>query len=437
MLIQADYKKPQIITCSMTDRLLEQLPVSVIFFYKEKLSLELLVAALRKVLVDFPLFAGRLKIVNSDLLIDCNNEGVQFSCCSDGDSLTRTLNNMSQAKFKTLFDPLIVEDVLKNQGPLLTIRLTQFACGGTALGVCWHHSVADMQTFMCFMRAWSAAANGKQHESPLLIEDRDAYLQERLKRNESVPSNVRYLRSIEILRLTLYRLTAARKKSVIRIYFSDSEIESMKQFFLDRTGQMLSRNDVLCAHMFSLITDLDDYGKDRYLSIPVNYRNRLGLPQNLLGNMIDFVNVLLPQSADSFTAAQAIREGINSFENNSSVLSTYRYIEDNGGGKKIQRFLSKSIDPLRRAIVMTNWSKFGVYDISFLEAKPLYFTSVGDLPFPWFCAITNGLSNQGLIFSAILPTKLIQKLKQPKNLERLHQYRDFNETRPAHMKTLY
>lgn len=434
MLIQANRKNQQVVTCSMTDRLFEQLPVSVIFFYKETLSIEPLIAALRKVLVDFPLFSGRLKIVDDDLLIDCNNEGVQLSYCFGKGLLSDVLDDMSQTKFNTLVDHLIVEDVLKDKSPLLTIRVTHFDCGGTALGICWHHSIADMHTFMCFMRAWSAVTNGRQYELPLIIEDRDAYLQEQISKSASVSPNVRYLKITEILKLTLYRLTAARKKAAIRVYFSDSEIERMKQVFIEKTGKTLSRNDVLCAHMFSLITDLDDYAKDRYLSIAINYRDRLGLPQNLLGNMVDFINVSLPQSASPFEAARAIRENLNCFESKPTVLSTHQYIRENGGGKKIQRFLSKSIDPLRRSVTISNWSKFGVYDISFLEAKPLYFTSVGDLPFPWLCAITNGLSNQGLIFSALLPTKLVQKLKQPNSLETLHQYRNPNEICPTHMK---
>lgn len=85
-LVQADRKISQVVTCSTTDRLFEQLPVSI-FFYEEKLPLEPLIAALKKVLVDFPLFSGRLKIVDDDLLIDCSNEGVQFSRWFDDDSL--------------------------------------------------------------------------------------------------------------------------------------------------------------------------------------------------------------------------------------------------------------------------------------------------------------------------------------------------------------
>ncbi|MBE9063717.1 acyltransferase [cf. Phormidesmis sp. LEGE 11477] len=436
-LIQADQEISQIITCSTTDRLVEQVPVSVIFFYKEKLSPEPLMAALRKVLADFPMFSGRLKIESNNLLIDCNNSGVQFTLCFNKCSLTHALDDLSQIKLRRLVDFIIADDALKNQSPLLTVRLTQFSCGGTALGICWHHSIGDMHAFMCFMRAWSAATNGKQYDLPLVIEDRKAYLQEHIIRNESASPSVRYLTIVEMLRLTLYRLTTARKKSAIRIYFSDSEIENMKQAFSEKTGQRLSKNDVLCAHVFSLITDLDDYNKNRYLSIAIDYRDRLGLPQNILGNMIDFINVSLPQSASSFEAAQATRESVNGFKTDRiSVLATHQYIEDNGGAKKIHRFINKGIDPIRRSLMVTNWSKFGVYDVSFLKAKPLYFTAVSDFPFPWLCAITNGLSNQGLIFSAYLPTKLVRKLNQPNNLQKLHQYRDSNETLPVHMKNL-
>lgn len=436
-LIQADRKTSQVITCSITDRLVEQLSVPVIFFYKEKLSLEPLIAALRKVLVDFPMFSGRLKIEEGELLIDCNNEGVQFSHCFDNCSLAQVLNGLPQAKLRTLVAPIVAADVLKNQSPLLTIQLTHFDDGGTAIGICWHHSIGDMHTFMYFMRAWSAATNGRQYDLPLVIEDRDAYLQEHAVRNESAPPGVRYLTIIEILRLALYRLTTARKKSAIRIYFSDNEVENMKQDFLEKTGQRLSKNDVLCARVFSLITDLDDYDRDRYLSIAINYRKRLGLPQNLLGNMIEFIDVPLSQSTSSSEAARAIRESVNNFETDHlSVFSTQQYIENKGGAKKIRRFINKGIDPIRRSVAVTNWSKFGVYDISFLEAKPLYFTAVSDFPFPWLCAITNGFSNQGLIFSTYLPEKLVQKLNQPNNLEKLHQYRNPNETLPAHMESL-
>ena len=437
LLVRASQKTSQVITCSVTDRFVERFSIPVVFFYREKLSVRLLIAALRKVLIDFPIFSGRLKVVNDDLLIDCNNQGVEFSLCLENRLLVQALEELSQGNLQKLVTPLIVEDALAGQSPILTIRLTQFDCGGTALGICWHHSVGDMHTFMRFMKAWSAAMNGEQYEPPLVVEDRSAYLQERIANNENVSSNVRYLKVRELLRLILYIATTARQKTSIKVYFSDREIENMKQVFSEKTQQTLSTNDVLCAHVFSLITDLDNYSKDRKIVIAVNYRNKVGLPQKLLGNWFDTVHVLLPQSASPFEVAQTLRAGVDSFKTDPlSVRSTHRYIEDKSGVRKSQRFSSKSMNPVKRSIAMTNWSKFGIYDIRFLAAKPLYFTSVDDFPIPWVCTIVEGFSNKGFICSAQLPSKLIRKLKHPNNLKKLHQYRDPDETRPAQIENL-
>lgn len=436
-LVRANQKTSQVITCSTTDCLVNRFSISAIFFYREKLPSKLLIAALEKVLASFPLFSGRLKIVEGNLLIDCNNKGAQFSLHSKGYSLAWALDNLSQVRLYQLVNTIDARKALASQRPILSIRLTHFACGGTALGVCCHHSIGDMRTFMNFMKAWSAAVNGTPYSPPLVIENRNAYLQEKLASNENVLSNVRHITIGELLKLTAYVLTTARKQTSVKLYFSDSEIANMRQVFSEKAGQRLSRNDVLCAHIFSLITRLDNYDKDRYLGIPVDYRSKTGLSENLLGNLMDTINISVPKNACPFEVAKSIRKGINSFETDHlSVMPTHRYVEDNGGVKKSQRFVSKSVDPIRRAISITNWSKFGVYDIDFLDAKPLYFTSVDYSPVPWIFIIVNGFSNQGLICSANLPTKLAQRLKQPDSLKRLHQYRDRNEVRPSQIKHL-
>ena len=436
-LVRANQETSQVVTCSTTDRLVERFPISVVFFYREELSEKLLIEALREVLVDFPLFSGRLKIVDSDLLIDCNNQGVQFSLGLEDCTLIQTIRNIAHAKLQALVDSFVAEDALAGHSPLLTIRLTKFSYGGTALGICWHHSIGDMHTFMQFMNAWSAITNEKRYTPPLIVEDRDAYLLQRVAKNKNVGAKVRYLKAAELLRLTLYMVTTGRRKTSTKIYFSDSEIENMKKVFLEKTGQTLSKNDVLCAHVFNVITNLDNYNKDRRLVIILNYRNRIGLPQNLLGNLVDTINLPFPLGASPFEVASAIREGVNSFESKHlSAMSNYQYIQDRGGMKKGGRFLGRSIDPIKRTITMTNWSKFGVYEVNFLDAKPLFFASVDEFPTPWICTLVEGFSNQGIIFSAHLPAKLIRKLERPNSLKQLHQYRDADEHRSALVESL-
>lgn len=421
----------------MTDWLMKNFPKSVVFFYPETLSAELLIVALEKILFSFPIFSGRLRIANGSLLIDCNNEGVRFSLCDESSSLAQTIENLSAANSHRLVDRIDPKRAIAQQYPVLTIRLTQFSNGGTALGICWHHAIGDMSTFMTFLKAWSAAVNGVPYISPSIVEDRSAYLLQRIPENKNLPSNVRYLQTKDLLKLAIYLQTTARRRTSVKILFSDSELKKMKQVFSEKAGQTLSRNDVLCAHLSSLIANLDDYDRDRYLAIAVNYRNKLGLPQKLLGNLLDAINIPLPQNTSPSEIALKIRTGVDYFATRHlSVTSTHKYIENNGGAEKINRFLSKSLDPIKRSIAISSWANFGVYDITFLDASPLYVTSVGDSPIPWICSIVEGFENKGLIYTATLPKQLVRKLTQPDSLQRLHKYRSPSETRSSQTESL-
>ena len=81
-------------------------------------------------------------------------------------------------------------------------------------------------------------------------------------------------------------------------------------------------------------------------------------------------------------------------------------------------------------MLVTNWVNFGVYNIIFGEAKPFFFSSFGDYPFPWLSSITEGFSNNGLVYSVLLPTKLAKKLMQNDSFRKIHKYRDQIEVMP-------
>ena len=98
--------------------------------------------------------------------------------------------------------------------------------------------------------------------------------------------------------------------------------------------------------------------------------------------------------------------------------------------KKIDRFVATGIDPVKRSLLITSWANFGVYDVTFGDSKPFYFTPLGDYPFPWLSSITEGFSNEGLIYSALLPSKLTKKLKLEDNLKKIHKYRDQKDEMP-------
>jgi shikimate O-hydroxycinnamoyltransferase len=436
-LVQANHHTHQVITCAITDRLLKNIPVSVVFLYRKSFDCNALVNSLKKVLTDFPFFAGTLKKINDNLHIDCNNQGVLFSVIKEDCTVNQILDKLPTIKKEKLVNIINPKKVISSQSPLMNINLTYFSCGGMALGICWHHSIGDMHTFMQLMKAWSSSANNQEYVLPLVIKERDKYLQENLEENGNSNSAVRCLNEKELLGLAFYVLFRARNKIRLRFYFSENELNNMKQKFSENSDKNLSRNDVLCAHLFSIILELDEYSKERLLSVAINYRSKMKLPENVSGNFVSSINISADRRVKASQLAESIRASVDNFgQLHMNFFSTKKYIEENGGISKIDRFIDKGIDPLKRTLLITSWVNFGTYDIIFGESKPFYFSSFGDYPFPWLSSITEGFSNDGLFYSALLPRKLARKLMQDENLKKIHRYRDREEVMPELVEKL-
>ena len=436
-LVQASQYKQQTVACSIVDQLLKDLSVPVVFFYREPLDALVLVESLEVVLNDFSIFAGRLREVSHRLVLDCNNAGVRFSQQVESDSLEQLLQKSPTVAKKRLVDAIDPARAIATQGPVLTVKLTQFSDGGTALGLCWHHALGDMHTFMCFMKAWSAVASHQQYSPPLMLEDRAAYIQAQIPQNSNNTPNVRHLKGISLLKLAFYMLFQARSRSSASFYFSEDELSRMKQSFSQQANQKFSSNDVLCAHIGNWITRFDSDPSDRQIAIAVNYRSRTKLSNHALGNFIGTILLPISKRPKPHQLSQTIRDAVDSFkERHLGYFSTCKYIEENGGIANISRFVSKAIDPINKTLLITNWSRFGVYDILFSRSKPFYFASLSIAPFPWLSAIFEGCSNQGLIYSAVLPAKLMRRLTQTDALQELHQYRNPDDVLPTALAQL-
>lgn len=430
-LVQANNHTRQLITCSFTDYLIRNIYVSVTFFYRKSVESDLLIDSLKEVLSDFSIFAGVLININNNLCIDCNNQGVLFSIRKDDFTLDQVIQELPTIKKKRLVNIINPKKAILSQSPIMTIQLTYFACGGMTLGVCWHHSIGDMQTFMCFMKAWANTVRKEEYVLPLIVKDRDKYFEATIQKNNNSIPGVRYLTGLELLKTVFYLLLSAWNRISLQFYFSEDEIKNMKQDFLEKTNQKLSTNDVLCTHVFNIISELDAYNEERYVSIVVDYRARTKLPKNILGNFVSNLNIMTNDKADPFKLAQELRESVNNFQNrHMDFFSTKEYIEKNGGIRNITRFVPIPIDPLKRNLLISNWTNFGVYDIKFKDSEPLFFISFGDDKISWLSKIIKGFSNNGFIYSVALPIKLAKKLMKEDNLHKIHKYRDEKEMMP-------
>ena len=427
-LIKANKHTPQIVSCSTMDILLKNFPVPVVFFYRKAVEQNILIDTLQQVLSDFPIFAGTLKNINDNLSIDCNNQGVSLCVTQENLPLEQVIQELPTIEKARLINKIVPKKTIADGSPITTIKIAYFTDGGMTIGVCWHHSIGDMQTFICMMQAWSKIVNSQEYTLPLIVSNRDEYLQSYLEKNNNINPNIRFLKTRELLQLLLYKMFSARNKLNLKFYFSASELKNMKEKFYLETNHKLSNNTVLCSHVSHLISNLDMYDKKRSLAVAVNYRPKVQLPSNILGNFVSSINVPMKRGLEPFQISQSLKESIDNFSNlHLDFFSTKEYIEQNGGMKQNARFISTTIDPLKRTLLITNWSNFGVYDIVFGDSKPFYFSYFGNSPFPWLSSIVEGFSNQGLIYSVWLPKELAKKIMEESNLNKMHQYRDREE----------
>jgi hypothetical protein len=424
LLIKAHQHSPKLIKCSIYDHFAARVPVSVAFFYPKHISQELIINTLKHVLNDFPIFAGILIEKEGQLYIDCNNQGVAFQTVHSEGSLFDELSRFQKLKSSKFVDIINPKVVLKKKKPLFTIKLNYYK-DGIVIGYCWHHSLGDMSTFMEFLKALSNSAKGTNYPSPLIVDDRESYLEDSINtphRNDKSASGIS-LKLLSVLDILSFIKHLYAFKKNIYLYFTESEIENLKSTLSILSEKKLSRNDVLCAHLLNIIAQCrKDNAPIHQTSLIFNLRSRLGMPLNALGNLLNSVSIKYCKTLSIDALASTIHLAVKNFmpENPKAVLD---FISKNGGIENVSRIIPQEFLPKNKNLVISNWSNFDVYSIDFGIAKPYLFLPVGEAPCPWVSCIVEGFENKGLLVALALPYGIAKRFTASTMLEKLHAYR--------------
>lgn len=351
------------------------------------------------------------------------------------------LHDLDSEQAETIIDNIDSTKIFSEQEPVLKVRVNYFVNGGMCLGIAWYHSLGDMATFMGFMKAWSNQVAGLKYSPPLIVEDRCEYLSHHLQDNGVTTPGFRYLEPEDVETMNHYMETEASDHKKLQFYFSEQELQQMKQSYREKSDEALSVNDVLCTHIFSAVMKHDPVHINRYLTVTVNYRPRTGLPGSLAGNLLSTINLFCNYGEQPEVVAGGLRQMINHYaEKHLDHYATERFVEEKGGSSEISKFAMLALDPVHRTLNITNWSNFGVYKINFGGENPFYFTQHGPVPFPWLSAVSEGFDNQGLIFTIFLPTQIAKDILDETSLKALHQYRAPQSHLPEivqHLKWIY
>jgi Transferase family len=409
------------IRCDVGDAIVANLAIHIVFFFERKLDAEALTRAFAHALADFPIFAGRMAVVDGRMRIRCAGHGVPFTSVSSGRTLRDAIRSTSVDTGLWLVDPVNGATARWGLGPLCKVRVTHLADDATAIGFSWHHAIGDMQTLMHFMNAWAAAARDEPVPQPLIVEDRAAYLDERLPAAGIPEPGVRFLGLAETARSAFYLAKNARRQRTLGLYFGEAEITRMR----DACGSQLrlSANDVVCAHVSEALVNADPAVDRRTLAIVVNARSRCGLDPMLIGNIITTLNVDVQRGEATGSIAERIRHMVDHFADEHCDIRVNQRVLDAVGAWRAARCVSTAFNPARWNPLVTNLSGVGIYRICFEDTLPVYCTLVLKVPVAGLGALLDGARGRGLVFQMSLPPREFEAMSSVEVRERLHRFR--------------
>jgi hypothetical protein len=420
--IRAGHRPGTIVRCGLMDTTLADLPVSVVFLFAHALDEARLAGGLARALAHLPVFAGRLRTRAGRLEIVCDDAGVPMTFVDLDEPLAGAVGRVTLPA-SGLVTHVDAAGARHGGQPLLTVQVSRLAGGGTAIGCSWHHAVGDISTFMLLMRAWSAAVEGTPPPEVRIVEDRQAYLDEVLPREDSGRPGLRLPDPAEAVELKRQLEAAARSSRTVQVYLGDAEVGRMREELSAAAGQNLSRNGALCAHLVSTLRHLDGDTQTRVLTLPVELRRRYALPPGVVGNVLSEVSLPWSPAGGPATLAVAIRAALDDFTRSHLSFRANRAFVDNIGTSRIGECVSVGFDPANRAISVSNWSRLGAYGIAFGGHHPAAFSPATTFQLPWVSWLVEGFGNSGFLYTIAVPSALAGRLRGPDGRAALHRFR--------------
>ena len=434
-LIRARQARPFTVLCSDDDRMTDFLVVSIAFFYPGRLDEAAVAAGLEDVLGRAPFYTGRARSADGPFDIECDNSGAAFSTAEVDLTLREAVAAASTRNVPWLVNTIDPGRVRSERAPLYTVRVSHLADGASTLGICLLHSTGDAASCMTVLRAWSAAVEGRPIVDPLVVEDRNAYLDAHMPPGTDEPS-LRQISADELAGLQRFLVDDAAK-AVIRVHFSDKELERMQAAFSAGAGRMVSATNALCGHLMGVIMEFDEPGDGEWgICVPSDFRTAAGIDPTLVGNLISHPWFRFRRSDDPMQIAARLRQSARNFARDHLYHhANRRLVERLGGVSALRSLIPHGVDPLRRSLVVTDRSGMGLYDVSFGGPTPVYVAFPGKRTPLW----TSHLSQAGrrptggiapLLFNAFLPATLAARLSSPEARARLRAFREAGDPPP-------
>ncbi|KAM7513555.1 hypothetical protein LguiA_003138 [Lonicera macranthoides] len=182
--------------------------------------------SLSETLTKYYPFAGRLTSAGS--YIHCNDDGVEFQETRVECKLVDVLEKPGYVDLQLLFPAGLVWGNVDENSALVVVQHSLFECGGTSIGICMSHKMADAATLSTFLTYWAAVTRQSGEQvSPHFI---------------TFPAKDSII-APNFLRPKKYWVT-------MKFVFPNSKISHLKAILSTSESQNPSRVDVLTALLY-------------------------------------------------------------------------------------------------------------------------------------------------------------------------------------------
>jgi hypothetical protein len=400
----------------------------MVLFFPVRLDEARLKQALARVLNDFPLYAGKLRLTGTNLTVEHGVCPVQFETVQSTVGLEHLMAEVRAGRTRAVEPSLSRLKITLTREVTLAVRLTE-AREGCALSMVWNHAVGDMHSTMLLMRAWEAAYAGRPYETPIMVADRDAYLREVMPdpvAARSALSRGSYLQAFA------QRWALMQPATRVNLEYSTAQLRTLREALSQ--NKRVTTNDAVCAHVFGAVRRLAGATDPTNLCLVVNFRKRLGLSDRLLGNMTSLLDQPVDEIDSSAQTAASIRDALDHYTaRHSNYQATMRVVDVNLRPVDRLRVVTRQYKPGTGDMMVTSWANFGAYDLCFGTARPQLFypliLGAARLP-PWVTIVYELPAARGLGLMLALPPALAQRCLSAEGQALLHRVERTSELAP-------
>lgn len=394
--------------CTVGDYLVRLHAPRCAYSYAVRLDPARMKQALSRVITDYSLFSGRLKLGEGSIQVLRGRGGVIFEVAERTETIAE-LREAANVNPSLIAPRLDIKGALRGLGPVFAARLTH-AADGSIVGATWHHSVGDYQSVMLLLTAWAAAYRGEPYALPVELDDRDAYLAEKFP---DVPgeSDLRVARFTDLSRMLLAGLAGGRR---VTLHFQSEDLGAMRA--AASRERSVSQDDALWAHVAMALRKLRRSEQPSKLMMTINFRGRMGMPETLMGNMTGIVTVPIEADCDVAQVAARLRAGIGEPSvHHYAYHPTQRFAREHASDLHRKLYFPKNLDPLNGNFLISSIVRFPFEQLMFEPDAPIQHTFGMLTEKPLFSALAFGSppsTGNGREVTLWIPRRLARRLNE-------------------------